>query len=104
MTNKEPKTEYCLPINIQITKEFNERWIARIDGFAIDVIEEKTGFGIVHIGSDKELKDCDYPKDRAIANAKLISAEPYLLSVAQKLISLKPIIMYVGDAVPESHI
>lgn len=67
-------------------KEFNERWIARINEFGIDVIEDKTGFGIVHIGTDSELKECDYPKERAIANAKLIAAAPDLLEALEYLL------------------
>ena len=60
-----------------------ENWIARIDGVAIDVIEEKSGFGIVHIGTKQELEDCEYPLETAKANAKLIAAAPDLLSAIQ---------------------
>jgi hypothetical protein len=63
----------------------NLKWIARTDGITIDVIEEKTGFGIVHIGTDAELRDADYPKDRAIANAHLIAAAPDLLEALQNI-------------------
>jgi hypothetical protein len=64
------------------------KWIARTDGFAIDVMEEKTGFGIVHIGTNAELKDADYPIERAIANAHLIAAAPELLKKIQELRAL----------------
>lgn len=40
-------------------------------------------------------KTCYSPASKA--NAKLISAAPDLLQVCQKLIDLKPLIMYVGD-------
>lgn len=54
----------------------NGKWIARIGDFAIDVVEEKSGFGIVHIGSYSELKDADYPIETAKDNAILIAASP----------------------------
>ncbi len=62
-------------------------WIARTNGFAVDVIEAKSGFGIVHIGTDSELENCDYPKDMAIANAKIIAAAPNLLKALQLALS-----------------
>lgn len=55
------------------------KWIARIDEYAIDVIEEKSGFGIADIGTRKSLKDANYSSEQAEANAKLIAAAPDLL-------------------------
>lgn len=58
------------------------KWIARINDIRIDVIEEKTGFGIVDLGNEKILNDCDYPVEEARANARLIAAAPKLLELA----------------------
>ena len=57
-------------------KHTKGKWIARIDIHYIDVIEEKTGFGICDIGTINDLKLSDYPIDEAKANAKLISKAP----------------------------
>jgi hypothetical protein len=60
-------------------------WIARIEnpGTGIDVIEEKTGFGVVWLGTEHELKECEYPLETAKANARLIAAAPDLLNAIQ---------------------
>jgi len=58
-------------------------WIARIDEMGIDIIEEKTGFGVVWLGNEEELKACEYPLETAKANAQLISAAPDLLNAIQ---------------------
>lgn len=54
----------------------NGNWVARIGDFAIYVIEEKSGFGVVHIGSYSELKEAEYPIETAKDNAVLIAASP----------------------------
>ena len=61
------------------------KWIARINEIGIDVVEEKTGFGIVDLGNEKILNDCDYPIEEAKANANLIAAAPDLLEFAQEM-------------------
>jgi hypothetical protein len=66
-------------------------WMARLDEKAgIDVIEQKTGFGVVWIGTEKELNDCEYPIEMAKANAKLIAAAPKLLEFAIEMVNRYP--------------
>lgn len=62
-------------------------WVARIDDYVVDVIEEKTGFGICQIGTRKQLINADYPNHVADANAKLISAAPDLLKCLKMMLS-----------------
>jgi len=66
------------------------KWIARINDIGIDVIEERSGFGIVNIGNEKSLSDCEYPIEEAKANAKLIAASPDLLEFAQEMVRRYP--------------
>lgn len=61
------------------------KWIARINDIGIDVIEEKSGFGIVDIGNEKSLSDCEYPIEEAKANAKLISAAPEMFEALKRV-------------------
>ena len=51
-------------------------WVARINQLGIDVFERMSGFGIVDFGNENTLFECDYPKEEAEANARLISAAP----------------------------
>jgi len=54
-------------------KHTKGKWIARINNIGIDIVEEKSGFGIVDLGNERILNDCDYPIEEAKANAKLIA-------------------------------
>ena len=55
-------------------------WKARISDFSIDVIkDDDRAFGIVHIGTSRELKEAEYDFEEASSNAKLIAAAPELL-------------------------
>lgn len=47
------------------------KWIPRINEFGIDVIEEKSGFGIICFGSTRQLKDAEYPISMAKSHAIL---------------------------------
>jgi len=49
-----------------------EPWLARIDEYAVDIVQEKTGFGICDIGTRKQLKNSDYPNNVAECNAHRI--------------------------------
>lgn len=62
-------------------------WHVR-QGLHLEVIADKTGFGVICFGSPEELKSADYPMDEAIANAKLCAAAPNLLKALQKVYSL----------------
>ena len=53
-------------------------WVSRINQLGIDVFERMSGFGIVDFGNENTLFECDYPKEEAEANARLISAAPDL--------------------------
>ena len=53
-------------------------WVSRINQLGIDVFERISGFGIVDFGNENTLFECDYPKEEAEANARLISAAPDL--------------------------
>lgn len=63
------------------------KWIARIDENCIDVIEEKSGFGVVWMGYKTELDAAQYPYQDASDNAKLIAAAPEMFSVLQDLMN-----------------
>lgn len=62
-------------------------WIARINNIGIDVVEEKTGFGIVDLGNEKKLEGEEYPIEEAKANAMLIAAAPDLLNAAIEMVN-----------------
>ena len=47
------------------------KWIPRINEFGIDVIEEKSGFGIICFGTTRQLKDAEYPISMAKSHAIL---------------------------------
>jgi len=47
------------------------KWITRINDFGVDVIEEKSGFGIICFGTRMKLKDAEYPEDMAESHAIL---------------------------------
>lgn len=64
----------------------SEKWEARIDECGFDVVEQNSGFGIVCLGSVSELREADYPIERAEANAKLIAAAPELLEACLSMI------------------
>lgn len=75
------------------------KWVARIDEYAVDVVEEKSGFGICDIGTRKQLRNANYPNEQADANAKLIAAAPDLLEALQAIL---PEINHVWELEPKN--